>query len=329
MGLLSLIGSKQSDVIGTGRALITGLSGDPDEIAESGTASIDSADERTFVIARAFWQVVPCVLRNVGTLLAAAIPEHADPLASLQKVAALWATTIESYPVSLIAFVAEGPVAEGHATGAKSWIYRFTLDGRAHEMGLGPIHSVSLSLARTRAAEYRLMRRDGIDPPAVYPFTSSHLKRILRLDRLRPRGPCGARDAFLLAATAQDLRKLGKLILLPRPKWRCERDEPHGRAAARPGSRHHHKSRTDFVNRIGQQHKSRDVIVTSDHARIAATPRRCPRFKWPSAGLRHVTCSDLASAHPGRMIESAPIGRGMANQACAASASPITIWRQA
>ena len=42
----------------------------------------------------------------------------------------------------------------------------------------------------------------------------AHLKRILRLGRLRLRGPCGARDEFLLAATAQNLRKLAKL----RPK---------------------------------------------------------------------------------------------------------------
>jgi transposase len=40
----------------------------------------------------------------------------------------------------------------------------------------------------------------------------AHLKRILRLDRLRLRGPCGARDEFLLAATAQNLRKLAKLV---------------------------------------------------------------------------------------------------------------------
>ena len=39
----------------------------------------------------------------------------------------------------------------------------------------------------------------------------AHLKRILRLDRLRLRGPSGARDEFLLAATAQNLRKLAKL----------------------------------------------------------------------------------------------------------------------
>lgn len=39
----------------------------------------------------------------------------------------------------------------------------------------------------------------------------AHLKRILKLDRLRLRGPNGAKDEFLLAATAQNLRKLAKL----------------------------------------------------------------------------------------------------------------------
>jgi len=44
----------------------------------------------------------------------------------------------------------------------------------------------------------------------------AHLKRILRLDRLRLRGPNGARDEFHLAA-AQNLRKLAKLIPMPTP----------------------------------------------------------------------------------------------------------------
>jgi len=45
----------------------------------------------------------------------------------------------------------------------------------------------------------------------------AHLKRILKLDRLRLRGPNGARDEFHLAATAQNLRKLAKLIPTPAP----------------------------------------------------------------------------------------------------------------
>jgi Arm DNA-binding domain len=50
------------------------------------------------------------------------------------------------------------------AGGAKSWIYRFMLDGRPREMGLGPVNVISLAEARKRTAEYRKMRLDGIDP---------------------------------------------------------------------------------------------------------------------------------------------------------------------
>jgi integrase len=46
----------------------------------------------------------------------------------------------------------------------KSWIYRFMLNGRAREMGLGPFHTVGLSVARTKAAECRQLRMEGIDP---------------------------------------------------------------------------------------------------------------------------------------------------------------------
>lgn len=40
----------------------------------------------------------------------------------------------------------------------------------------------------------------------------AHLKRILKLNRLRLRGPSGAKDEFLLAAIAQNLRKLAKMV---------------------------------------------------------------------------------------------------------------------
>jgi len=43
----------------------------------------------------------------------------------------------------------------------------------------------------------------------------AHLKRILKLDRLRLRGPNGAKDEFLLAATAQNLRKMAKIVSMP------------------------------------------------------------------------------------------------------------------
>jgi transposase len=48
----------------------------------------------------------------------------------------------------------------------------------------------------------------------------AHLKRLLRLDRLRLRGPRGAQDEFVLAAIAQNLRRLAHLADL----LRCPRD---------------------------------------------------------------------------------------------------------
>jgi len=41
----------------------------------------------------------------------------------------------------------------------------------------------------------------------------AHLKRILKLDRLRLRGLSGAHDEFLLAATAQNLRRMSKWLM--------------------------------------------------------------------------------------------------------------------
>ena len=44
-----------------------------------------------------------------------------------------------------------------------------------------------------------------------------HMKRILKLDRLRLRGLNGAKDEVLLTATAQNLRRLAKLLCRPPP----------------------------------------------------------------------------------------------------------------
>src|SRR5262249_11195487 len=48
--------------------------------------------------------------------------------------------------------------------GAKNWVFRFMLNGRARWMGMGPLHTVNLAEARKRAGEHRLRRHDGIDP---------------------------------------------------------------------------------------------------------------------------------------------------------------------
>ena len=70
---------------------------------------------------------------------------------------------------------------------------------------------VARGIARTEAYVTSRRERKKIE------MWFAHLKRILRLDRLRLRGPYGAHDEFLLAATAQNLRKLAKLIPPPAP----------------------------------------------------------------------------------------------------------------
>ena len=48
--------------------------------------------------------------------------------------------------------------------GTKNWVFRFMLNGRPRWMGMGPLHTIGLGEGRTRAAEYRKQRYDGIDP---------------------------------------------------------------------------------------------------------------------------------------------------------------------
>jgi len=61
-------------------------------------------------------------------------------------------------------------------------------------------------IAKTEA--YQTSRRQRKKVEMLF----AHLKRILKLDRLRLRDPNGARDEFHLAATAQNLRKLAILV---------------------------------------------------------------------------------------------------------------------
>lgn len=48
--------------------------------------------------------------------------------------------------------------------GVRSWIFRYEHCGKAREMGLGPLHTVTLKKARELARAARLQLLDGIDP---------------------------------------------------------------------------------------------------------------------------------------------------------------------
>ena len=60
------------------------------------------------------------------------------------------------------------------------------------------------ALANTEAFQLSCRERKKVE------VRFAHMKRILKLDHLRPRGLSGARDDVLLTATAQNLRRLAK-----------------------------------------------------------------------------------------------------------------------
>jgi transposase len=70
---------------------------------------------------------------------------------------------------------------------------------------------VARALAKTKA--FAQSRRDRKRVEMLF----AHLKRILRLGRLRLRGPRGAQFEFTLAAIAQNLRRLAKPVARPPP----------------------------------------------------------------------------------------------------------------
>ena len=65
---------------------------------------------------------------------------------------------------------------------------------------------VARAIART--GEYRRTRRQR----KMVEMLFAHMKRILKMDRLRLRGLTGANDEFLLTATAQNLRRMAQWL---------------------------------------------------------------------------------------------------------------------
>jgi transposase len=78
------------------------------------------------------------------------------------------------------------------------------------------IHETARDAARdlSQTDAYRQSRKDRKKVEMLF----AHLKRILKLDRLRLRGRSGAQDEFLMAATAQNLRRMAKWLAPAPPR---------------------------------------------------------------------------------------------------------------
>ena len=77
-----------------------------------------------------------------------------------------------------------------------------------HIVAFDYVHEAARDVARRIAAtpEYVRSRHERKKVEMLF----AHLKRILKLDRLRLRGLSGATDEFTLAAAVQNLRRLAK-----------------------------------------------------------------------------------------------------------------------
>lgn len=81
--------------------------------------------------------------------------------------------------------------------GAKSWIFRYKISGRARDMGLGPVSTIGLAQARDLAAECRRQRLAGLDPIEVRKGERAKQK----LEAAKATTFDQARDAYIAAHT--------------------------------------------------------------------------------------------------------------------------------
>ncbi len=158
------------------------------------------------------------------------------------------------------------------------------------------------SLAGTPAFEKSRHLRKKIE------MLFAHLNRILGRGRLRLRGPGGARDEFLLAATAQNLRKLAKLRSTPPAFAQKSR---RGRALARP-------------NHAGQKPCLTRRALRRTRRTNRRHPREHPRAHRASRSLfrRDGRGSDR---RPDSRAQEAPIGRASEGAGGSGGLGPIPI----
>ena len=60
--------------------------------------------------------------------------------------------------------MAEGFFLQVARNGSRSWLFRYTLNGKTRHMGLGSLAVISLADARTAAIECRRLCHAGVDP---------------------------------------------------------------------------------------------------------------------------------------------------------------------
>src|SRR5271167_3486716 len=72
----------------------------------------------------------------------------------------------------------------------KSWLFRYSANGRERQMGLGPLADVKLATARAYAAKARELRRNGKDP--IFERDTLHAQSKSRANAMMTFSECAA-----------------------------------------------------------------------------------------------------------------------------------------
>lgn len=118
-------------------------------------------------------------------------------------------------------------------SGARKWVYRFMLNGRRREAGLGSLSEISLAQAREKAADSRRLISQGIDPidhkaPATVPTFTQCAARYIRAHRHGWSNPKHARQWVatlktyarpILGAKPVDAIATEDILLVLKPIW--------------------------------------------------------------------------------------------------------------
>ncbi|MAI48984.1 MAG: integrase [Flammeovirgaceae bacterium TMED32] len=102
-------------------------------------------------------------------------------------------------------------------SGSRKWVLRYTCNGKRREMGLGSVQNVGLAEARAKAAKFRSMASDGVDPiaarraePGQIPDFTACAARYIRVHRH------GWRNAKHARQWVSTLKKYARPVIGPK-----------------------------------------------------------------------------------------------------------------
>ena len=136
--------------------------------------------------------------RRIGRLTPRKLRKVRPTMAKgIERLSARAVATAKCPPATSARFLADGGglYLQVGANGSRSWIFRYMLAGKSHDMGLGPLHTITLADARAAAQGQRKLLHAGQDPIAA----RSAGKLARRTDAAKTQTFADAAEAYIRA----------------------------------------------------------------------------------------------------------------------------------